>query len=217
MKNRELLKRILTSLVLLPLVFFMIVQSNNLFFSFFLIIVFLLSAYEWNYINQKNHYYKLFGFLFLIFSFLSAYSLRGNNIDSMQFFLFILLTCIFSDIGGYTFGKLIGGKKLTSISPNKTYSGSIGSFIFSYIPIIILSNINFFDFFLIIDIKNIILVLLISLVAQTGDIFISYFKRLNKLKNTGNLLPGHGGLLDRIDGIIFVIPLIFIMKLINII
>ena len=115
-----------------------------------------------------------------------------------------MVICIFTDIGGYVVGKTVGGKKLTKISPNKTLSGSIGSFLFSIIPLIFFTelgntNLNF-------NIINIIFCLLISLVSQTGDLFISFLKRKAKIKDTGNILPGHGGILDRTDGIIFAIP-----------
>ena len=127
--------------------------------------------------------------------------------------LFILLVCIFSDIGGYVVGKTVGGKKLTKISPNKTISGSIGSFLFSIIPIFLY---NFYD-------RNeypiIILVVLlslqISLICQMGDLLISYFKRKAKVKDTGSILPGHGGILDRIDGIVFGLPFGLLLLLIR--
>ena len=130
------------------------------------------------------------------------------------FFIFVLLVCASSDIGGYIFGKTIGGKKLTKISPNKTISGSIGSFIFSLIPLIFLNFQNYL--YLNLSVKNIIFCLIISFFCQIGDLIISYFKRLNKIKDTGSILPGHGGLLDRIDGIIFAIPVVFILKVIEI-
>ena len=126
----------------------------------------------------------------------------------------ILLICILSDTGGYIVGKSIGGKKLTKISPNKTISGSFGSFLFSVFLIIIfekfkkitfISN-NIFNIYILIYIC-----LLLSLICQLGDLFISYFKRKANVKNTGSLLPGHGGLLDRIDGIIFVLPIAYIL------
>ncbi|MDA9814571.1 phosphatidate cytidylyltransferase, partial [Candidatus Pelagibacter sp.] len=110
------------------------------------------------------------------------------------------------------FGKIIGGKKLSKISPNKTISGSVGSFILSIIPLIIVSNFNYLDLEL--NLTNIIFCLLISLISQLGDLFISFIKRKAKIKNTGNLLPGHGGVLDRIDGIIFAVPFsYFLLKL----
>ena len=124
------------------------------------------------------------------------------------FIIYIILICIFSDIGGYVIGRTIGGKKLTKISPKKTISGSVGSFCFSIIPLLLFYNFDpskySFAF------NNFLLCLEISLVCQLGDIFISYIKRKAKVKNTGNFLPGHGGLLDRIDGIIFAMPFIWI-------
>ena len=165
--------------------------------------------------NKKKYLNKIYGIFFLIISFYSAYNLR--NLAGLNFFLFIFLICIFSDIGGYIFGKFFKGPKLTKISPNKTFSGAIGSLILSVIfglfyinyltnPLGIIvplkleeiSN-NFYLAFLIITLS-------ISIISQLGDLIISYFKRLAKIKDTGKILPGHGGLLDRIDGLIFVVP-----------
>ena len=120
----------------------------------------------------------------------------------------ILLGCVASDIGGFIFGKYFKGPKLTKISPNKTISGSVGSVLFSFIPLIIL---NYFlpDNFLLSK-SNIIFCFEITIVCQLGDLFISFFKRKAKTKNTGVILPGHGGLLDRIDGIIFALPYAYV-------
>tara|TARA_Y100000590_G_scaffold439515_1_gene563659 strand:- start:6671 stop:7096 length:426 start_codon:yes stop_codon:yes gene_type:complete len=123
--------------------------------------------------------------------------------------LFIVSICILSDVGGYIVGKSIGGKKLTKISPNKTISGTIGSFLFSLLPLIFISQ-NFIK----IEFVTIIWILIISLTCQLGDLFISYLKRLAKVKDTGSFLPGHGGILDRIDGIIFGVPAAFLFWLI---
>ena len=128
------------------------------------------------------------------------------------FFLTILMICVFSDVGGYVFGKTFGGKKLTKISPNKTISGSIGSFILSYIGFFVIYL--YFSDLLFVRLQIEVLVFIpffISLICQLGDLFISYFKRRAKIKNTGNLIPGHGGLLDRIDGSIFALPIGFII------
>ena len=116
--------------------------------------------------------------------------------------MFVITICILSDIGGYIFGKIIGGKKLTKISPSKTYSGASGSLVLSIFFAIAYS----FTFNIINLISFIIMAISISIVCQLGDIFISYLKRLAKLKDTGNFLPGHGGILDRIDGILFALP-----------
>ena len=119
--------------------------------------------------------------------------------------LFLICICIFSDVGGMIFGKIFKGKKLTKISPNKTVSGSIGSVVLSLLTVPI------FSFFLEDEFNNssdmIIFAILVSLFCQLGDLFISFLKRKAKVKDTGDLLPGHGGVLDRIDGILFAVPI----------
>ena len=119
--------------------------------------------------------------------------------------LYLLIICISTDIGGYVFGKIIGGKKLTKISPNKTYSGSMGSFLLSiligYLCYKFQSNL------LLLNINIFILIIIISFMSQVGDLFISLLKRKAKIKDTGSILPGHGGVLDRIDGILFALPI----------
>ena len=133
--------------------------------------------------------------------------------------LFIILICISSDTGGYVVGNLIGGRKLTKISPKKTISGSIGSFIFSLFPIVIFlfyyqftADDNYFSMYLTKSYYYFApICLFLSLICQLGDLFISYFKRKAKVKDTGSILPGHGGLLDRIDGVIFVIPAAYLV------
>ena len=117
--------------------------------------------------------------------------------------------CFFTDIGGYTFGKIIGGKKLSKISPNKTISGTFGSFLFSILPFTFILNSNYLD--LKFNLSNLIFCLSISLISQLGDLFISFIKRLAKIKDTGNILPGHGGVLDRLDGIIFAVPFSYLL------
>jgi phosphatidate cytidylyltransferase len=150
-----------------------------------------------------------FFYIFLVFCTIS-YELHRS--EGPIFFLYVISICFFTDIGGYVFGKLIGGKKLSKISPNKTISGTIGSFIFSIAPLIIFLNLGYLN--LEFDSKNILLCLIISLTSQLGDLFISFFKRKAKIKDTGRLLPGHGGVLDRVDGIIFAIPFAyFLIKL----
>ena len=124
-----------------------------------------------------------------------------ENLKKQSVFLIILSICIFTDIGGYIFGKIFKGKKLTSISPNKTYAGMIGSFLCSFIILILFVKYFNFSFYLI------FFTFIISLVSQSGDLFISYLKRKADIKDTGNFLPGHGGLLDRMDGMIFAIPI----------
>ena len=198
----DLIKRILSSIILLPLVIYFTLMGS--FYLIFLItICFTVSFFEW-YKMVKKINYKISGFFFLIFSFFSFYDLAINNIVLIPF-----LICISTDIGGYIFGNIFKGPKLTKISPNKTYAGMIGGF-FSSILIISL-YFNYIDFPL--TITWFLTIILISSVSQTGDIIVSYFKRLSKIKNTGNIIPGHGGLLDRIDGMIFAFPIFYLFEL----
>ena len=182
-------------------------------FIFSIFIFFIIASYEWFNINKKNNnfFIQFFGFLFLILSFISSYYLRGNDFNTILIFIWLLLISVFTDVGGYLFGKIFGGKRLTKISPNKTYSGSLGSFVFSFFLLIILTNINIYDSLIEINFKYILITIFLSFVSQIGDLIVSFFKRINKVKNTGNLLPGHGGLLDRIDGIIFVMPVAYFL------
>ena len=199
-------KRILSSLILLPLVSYFIIHGSTL-LLFFILICFVVACFEWH-MMTKNIYLKIFGFIFLIISLHTFYkiSLVTNEV------FFVILICVSTDVGGYVFGKLFKGPKLTKISPNKTYSGMIGGFFLSIITSILFINflninVSFFNLFTII--------ILISTVSQVGDIIISYFKRLSKIKNTGKLIPGHGGLLDRIDGMIFAFPVYYLISLID--
>ena len=220
MIKKELYKRILTSIILLPILIFSIF-SNSILFNAILVAAFFLTTYEWYNISKKSFIYFFIGFLIIIVFIISAHFLRGTDKNSQQLFLWIILIVIFSDTGGYFSGKIIGGKKLTKISPNKTISGMIGSFGFATFPIFIIyflhnSELIIFEQ-LTLSIKTIMLSLLFSLVSQFGDLTISYFKRKNKIKDTGNILPGHGGLLDRIDGLIFLLIFSAILKFVKII
>ena len=162
-----------------------------------------------------NYLKKNIGFIFILFSFYSAYKLKILELNEETIFNFstIIIICIFTDMGGYIFGKILKGPKITKISPNKTYAGVLGGFlcsiIFLYSTIYLgkyIININ-----LIFNLENILWILFISLISQIGDLIISYFKRQSNIKDTGNLIPGHGGILDRIDGMVFVFPVIFIL------
>ena len=237
----ELRKRIITSIILF-IIAVLCISINQNFFMATSIVIAIVCFVEWGKINKLNEKKALksfiiivpaFIYLFIILQF-STFALRGESLESVIFFIIILCICICSDTGGYVFGNTIGGKKLTKISPNKTISGSLGSFIFSLLPIFLFNFQNYFDshfnldfkvynwafvsvpseyetFNFEISLKSILFCLIISLSCQLGDLFISYFKRLNNVKDAGTVLPGHGGLLDRIDGIIFAIPTAFIL------
>jgi len=213
MINKELQKRILSSVFLIPVSFFFIIQGSYT-FIFFLSLIFLVTGSEWFKMTKNKDLLRIFGLFFLFFSFFSSVYLR--QYIGLNFFLFLITVCIFTDIGGYFFGKTIKGPKLTKISPKKTYSGVFGSFLISLLFGLIYIKYLGKKSRIILETDPafiIILILFISLVSQIGDLIISYFKRKAKLKDTGKILPGHGGFLDRIDGIIFVMPITYLCVL----
>ena len=204
--------RILTSLALLFLIFLSLKNSSILLIT--LLLLNFISINEFYLIFKNIFKKKIFlTFVSICFSviYLSLFSivvwLYLSSTDQIKIIslIFLILICVLTDIGGFIFGKLIGGKKLTKISPNKTYSGMIGSLLFSL----------FFGFLyyyfqkniLILNINVFIVILIVSLISQFGDLVISFLKRKAKMKDTGAILPGHGGILDRIDGILLAIPL----------
>ena len=211
MTNLE--KRILTSLIILPLSIFFIVKGGH-FLLFFLILVLFAGMHELLSVFKKRSIILFLG-LILILSLFSIYYLKTNNIVSTTLLYLVITICISSDIGGYVFGKIFKWKKFTKISPKKTISGVFGSFLFSLIGLIIF--IEIFHPGWNVSIKYFLLTILFSMVAQAGDLTISYFKRLEKIKDTGKIFPGHGGIFDRIDGLMFVVIITFILYIIKII
>ena len=197
-------KRILTSLIILPLSIFFIIKGGYL-LSFFLLLIFLIGIYELNSVFKKKNSI-IFLSLILVISLFCIYYL--SEVSEYLLFFAISVT-ISSDIGGYIFGNIFKWKKLTKISPKKTYSGVLGSYFFSIICLIVWMELFYADLpintqtntFL----KLIIITIIFSTIAQIGDLIISYFKRLDDIKDTGKLLPGHGGIFDRIDGLMFVV------------
>ena len=221
--NKNFLNRIVTSFFLsIILLFFLF--SHKILWTYLVITASIIAFFEFNNLikksfkkdKQKIYFFGILSFIYLSFLVFISHDLYAQPPLEL---LFLLLICIFSDTGGYLAGKLIGGKKLTSISPNKTISGSFGSFLFSIIPafiyLTIYNQIEIIRVYSTTNSEDIMLLILIclflSLTCQLGDLSISYFKRLAKVKDTGSLLPGHGGLLDRIDGAIFVLPIAFIL------
>ena len=212
--EQETIKRILSSIIIIPIALFFIIKGS-VYFVFFLITFFLITSYEW-FRMSKNKAHTFLGILFLLFTFYSAYLFRGTDNYDLFVFLFVITICVATDIGGYVLGKLFKGPKLAKVSPNKTYSGMIGSFLLS----IIFANLYLKGSLELIWISSpftdndtllLMQIFLISSVSQFGDLFISYFKRLSKIKNTGKILPGHGGLLDRVDGLIFAVPFAYLL------
>ena len=211
----ELFNRTISSLFLIFMTFLFALINDYLFLSI-LFITIILSWIEWIKIIEKIKFtkikrviYIISFLLYLLIAFIICFNVF---VIDKYFFLTILMICVFSDIGGYVFGKTFGGKKLTRISPKKTVSGSIGSFILSYIGFFVIYIYFNNLLFVRLQIETLFFIpFFISLICQLGDLFISYFKRKAKIKNTGNLIPGHGGLLDRIDGSIFALPIGFII------
>ena len=211
----ELSKRLITSFVLGLIFFFSII--NQIILILVLLIIFFQLYYEFFYILNKLISYKkknqlYFGLLIILIYILTfilsiAFILLDKQNNNFIMLIMTISVCIASDIGGYTFGRIFKGKKLTRISPRKTYSGLVGAYILSVIS----SSLIFYEYFSLYYI--IIFTIIISTVSQIGDLFISYLKRKAKIKDTGKFLPGHGGLLDRLDGIIFAIPFALIINL----
>ena len=201
-------KRILTAFPLSILAVYAVYNNVILILSLYIIsaiLIFEISNILKNIFKRNKINSFIFLNLFILFICLFAsqiyFFLSGETENKQTVFLFILSICIFTDIGGYIFGKTLKGKKITSISPNKTYAGMVGSFVCSLIISIIF--IRYFN----LSINLVFFTFLISLISQSGDLFISYLKRKADIKDTGNFLPGHGGLLDRMDGMIFAIPI----------
>jgi phosphatidate cytidylyltransferase len=218
MRN-ETLNRILTSLVLLPILFYATIHSS-LYLITLLIIAYSLCVYE-VIKNTKNIFFNFFANIILGVSFYSFYYLRGDTEYSLIILFWILISTFFSDIGGYIFGKIFKGKKLTKISPNKTYSGALGSIFLSLLSLPLLNLLQHFALSeLIVNFLKfnfLIFTILISFTCQLGDLFVSFCKRKIQIKNISNILPGHGGILDRIDGLIFVLLFCLILKSIGLI
>lgn len=205
--NKNFLLRLFSSLLLGPLVIFAI-YLDNYFFYLLLLIVIVPAIYET--LKLKVKIIKIFIISLLIIFTLCALQIYNLN-DGKYVMIFILLLTWLSDIGGYVFGKFIGGKKIKIISPNKTYSGFVGSFLF----------VQFFGYYtksLSISLAyetvlNFNFLLICTLVVILGDMLFSYFKRRCDVKDFSNFLPGHGGFLDRIDGLILLTIFIYIAKL----
>ena len=190
-------KRFVISLLAFPIIYILLYQK--IFSNLLIIIVCLFCVYEWNKIFKNKNYIYLIGLLILLFFFLSLlkiYNLEDYNLK----FLWLILIAWLTDIGGYIFGKLFGGPKLIKISPNKTWSGAFGSLILSQFACLIF----FLDSNYILNFNIFLFQFLLSVIGQIGDILMSYIKRINEKKDTSNFIPGHGGFLDRVDGLIWI-------------
>mgnify|MGYP001273425094 CR=1 FL=1 len=206
-------KRIITSLIVFPISIYFIIMGGSYIVSFLYAVLVLANFEAFSVFKRKMSI--IFLDTILVLSLLSILFLRNDTAASFVLLIWIILLTICSDIGGYIFGKFFKWKKFSKISPKKTLSGVIGSFIFSILSVFLLnfiiqltsgSDTNFF-----LKIKYFALALIFSFAAQIGDLTISYFKRLEKIKDTGKFLPGHGGIFDRIDSLMFVVILGYII------
>ena len=206
----NLSKRILTSLIIFPLSIFFIFKGGNL-LLLFLFVVFVVANYELFLVFNKRITILCLDLVLILFIF-SIYYLRESGDVSSKLLIWVIILCVCSDTGGYVFGRTFKWKKITEISPNKTLSGVLGSFIFSLFSLFIVENVSFTSsaFIQFLEPKFFFLAIIFSLVAQIGDLTISFFKRLEDVKDMGKILPGHGGIFDRIDGLMFVIIVTFI-------
>ena len=206
-------KRILSSIIILPVSLFFILKGGNYIVSFLYAILILGNFEVFSAFKRKLTIILID--LILVISLLAVLFLRNDTASSFFLLLWVIILTILSDVGGYVFGKFFKGKKISKISPNKTLSGVIGSFVFSIFSVFLIDMIveiftdidnNFF-----LKLKFFILAIIFSITAQLGDLIISYFKRLEKIKDTGKIIPGHGGIFDRIDGLMFVVILAYIL------
>lgn len=215
MKNLRL--RLITSCILIPFSI-CVLLLGGIYLSFFSLIILFIGIYEILKVF-KNFKSKIFLIITLIISLYALNFLANENYRSAYMLYFAILVCIGSDIGGFVFGKIIKGKKLTRISPNKTFSGVFGAYIFSFLFLFIFNTYflktvhESINVSLIYGINEILVTIIFSTLAQLGDLSISYLKRIDKIKDTGKIFPGHGGLFDRIDSLMFVIIVSYIFYL----
>ena len=204
--------RLVSALILAPL-FLYLVFVNNIFFIILLLSILLGSLYEFKFLFISNKIHFFFMILLVTVFVFSFHNLRASSEMDFYYLLWIITNVWLSDMGGFFVGKFFKGPKLSKWSPNKTLSGFAGSLIFSqcsfYIIFLSIKNVNFsFKFF--------IIQVLICLTSIFGDLFFSYVKRKNNIKDYSNIIPGHGGLMDRIDGLIFAVIFANILKISNV-
>jgi phosphatidate cytidylyltransferase len=191
-------KRFIISLLALPLIYILLYQPTL--FNLLIVITFLFCTYEWIKIFKKKNFFFLIGFFILFIFLISLLKIYNSETYNLKFLWLLLITWL-TDIGGYIFGKIFGGPKLNKISPNKTWAGAFGSIILSQFAFLIFfldSNYQY-NFFIIFS------QFILSIIGQGGDLLMSYIKRKNNIKDTSNFIPGHGGFLDRLDGLIWII------------
>jgi phosphatidate cytidylyltransferase len=205
--------RFITAIILLPLFLFLL-YANNISLYFLIFSFFLISIYEINFLLKKNTIYFFILLILIILFLYCLYKLRGNTVSDFYYLLWVMTVVWLSDIGGFLFGRLIKGPKLSKWSPNKTIAGFFGSVILGQFAFLVLYYL--LKNTVIFNLKFFILQLLMTIFSVIGDLFFSFIKRKNDIKDYSNVFPGHGGLLDRADGLIFVIIIAYSLKIANV-
>ena len=205
--------RFITAIILLPLFLFLL-YANNISLYFLIFLFFLISIYEINFLLKKNTIYFVILLILIILFLYCLYKLRGNTVSDFYYLLWVMTVVWLSDIGGFLFGRLIKGPKLSKWSPNKTIAGFFGSVILGQFAFLVLYYL--LKNTVIFNLKFFILQLLMTIFSVIGDLFFSFIKRKNDIKDYSNIFPGHGGLLDRADGLIFVIIVAYSLKIANV-
>jgi phosphatidate cytidylyltransferase len=205
--------RFITAIILLP-PFLFLLYANNISLYFLIFSFFLISIYEINFLLKKNTIYFFILLILIILFLYCLYKLRGNTVSDFYYLLWVMTVVWLSDIGGFLFGRLIKGPKLSKWSPNKTIAGFFGSVILGQFAFLVLYYL--LKNTVIFNLKFFILQLLMTIFSVIGDLFFSFIKRKNDIKDYSNIFPGHGGLLDRADGLIFVIIVAYSLKIANV-
>jgi phosphatidate cytidylyltransferase len=205
--------RFITATILLPSFLFLL-YANNISLYFLIFSFFLISIYEINFLLKKNTIYFFILLILIILFLYCLYKLRGNTDSDFYYLLWVMTVVWLSDIGGFLFGRLIKGPKLSKWSPNKTIAGFFGSIILGQFAFLVLCYL--LKNTVIFNLKFLILQLLMTILSVIGDLFFSFIKRKNDIKDYSNIFPGHGGLLDRADGLIFVIIVAYSLKIANV-
>jgi phosphatidate cytidylyltransferase len=205
--------RFITAIILLP-PFLFLLYANNISLYFLIFSFFLISIYEINFLLKKNTIYFVILLILIILFLYCLYKLRGNTVSDFYYLLWVMTVVWLSDIGGFLFGRLIKGPKLSKWSPNKTIAGFFGSVILGQFAFLVLYYL--LKNTVIFNLKFFILQLLMTIFSVIGDLFFSFIKRKNDIKDYSNIFPGHGGLLDRADGLIFVIIVAYSLKIANV-
>ena len=204
----NLFLRFFSSLIIAPL-FIYFIYTNNFLLILLLVIILILAIYELKFLIHKNIYF-FFSILFIVILFIySLFELRGNDTKNFYYLLWLILLVWLTDIGGYAIGKIFGRKKLSKWSPNKTIAGVFGSILFSQLSIFI---VNIFFYLVPYSLRIFIFQLAFCIIAIFGDLFFSFIKRKYFIKDYSSIIPGHGGVLDRIDGLIFVIIIFYLLN-----